>query len=141
MAYWTGGLHGYTWAEEDEVPVGTIAMWSSLNGAIPTGWAECNGTDNAPGPDLRDRFIVGANAKPVDTSGGAATHVHADNLAHDAHGVTQPASHVFTQPSGHSAHAALATHQHELPFQLINGSTSRQRLQASTDSSYCQGLC
>jgi len=49
-------------------------MWSSLNGSIPTDWAECNGTANSPGPDLRDRFVVGRGAKTVDTTGGAAAH-------------------------------------------------------------------
>ena len=59
------------------MPVGAIAMWSSLNGAVPGGWAECDGTANAPGPDLRDRFIVGRGAKALDSAGGAATHTHA----------------------------------------------------------------
>ena len=56
-------------------PIGSILMWSALNGAIPAGWAECDGTANTPGPDLRDRFIVGrSGSKAVDTTGGTATH-------------------------------------------------------------------
>jgi hypothetical protein len=134
MAYWTSYTMGYTWtAETDELPVGAIALWSLLNGAIPTGWVECDGVANAPGPDLRDRFIVGRGAKPVDTSGGAATHVHADFLTHGTtvgvHIFTQPSghsNHLVTQPTAHGAISAHGTHAHELPVQLVSGTVSRQ---------------
>jgi len=81
-----------------ELPVGAISLWSLLNGGIPANWAECDGTANAPGPDLRNLFVVGRGTKTVDTTGGAATHTHGDALSHsggavDAHGVTQPNSH------------------------------------------------
>ena len=39
------------------VPVGGIIMWSGTT--IPSGWALCDGTNSTP--DLRNRFIVGAN--------------------------------------------------------------------------------
>jgi uncharacterized protein YjbI with pentapeptide repeats len=43
------------------VPVGGIIMWSGTIAAIPTPtWQLCDGTHNSPGPDLRDKFIVGA---------------------------------------------------------------------------------
>ena len=61
-------------------------MWSPLNGSTPAGWAECDGTANSPGPDLRNRFVVGRGTKTVDTIGGAATHIHTAHsgvLAHD----------------------------------------------------------
>ena len=84
------------------MPVGAIAMWSPLNGATPAGWAECDGTANAPGPDLRNRFIVGRGVDhTVDTSGGAQTHTHAGHAAH-----------VFTQPSGHAAHVVTQPNSH-----------------------------
>src|SRR3990172_12549450 len=70
-----------------ELPVGAIAMWSSLNGAVPAGWAECDGTANAPGPDLRNRFIVGRGTKTVDTTGGSATHTA---VAAHVHGELAP---------------------------------------------------
>ena len=38
------------------VPAGIIVMWSGADGAIPTGWALCNGSNGTP--DLRGRFII-----------------------------------------------------------------------------------
>src|SRR3990167_9672395 len=101
---------------DTELPVGAIAMWSALNGSVPANWAECDGTANAPGPDLRNLFVVGRGTKTVDTSGGDATHVHGDSLTHaggavDAHGFTQPSghsAHVVTQPSAHTDHPSLS---------------------------------
>lgn len=57
------------------VPIGGIVMWSgSLAEAADLSpvWEICNGTDNAPGPDLRDKFIVGAKQ---DDSGVAKTNI------------------------------------------------------------------
>ena len=42
------------------VPVGGIVMWSGTIATIPATWALCDGTANAPGPDLRNKFVVGA---------------------------------------------------------------------------------
>jgi len=39
------------------IPTGVIVMWSGTT--IPSGWALCDGTNSTP--DLRNRFIVGAN--------------------------------------------------------------------------------
>jgi microcystin-dependent protein len=41
------------------VPVGAIVMWAGTEAQIPTGWALCNGLNATP--DLRDRFILGAD--------------------------------------------------------------------------------
>lgn len=41
----------------NSVPPGGIIMWSGTT--IPTGWALCDGENDTP--DLRNRFIVGAN--------------------------------------------------------------------------------
>lgn len=48
------------------VPSGGIIMWSGTIATIPTGWFLCNGSNSTP--DLRNLFIVGANAD----SGGVA---------------------------------------------------------------------
>jgi hypothetical protein len=48
------------------LPKGIIALWSGTIATIPAGWALCNGLNGTP--DLRNRFVVGANAD----SGGAA---------------------------------------------------------------------
>jgi hypothetical protein len=90
-------------------------MWGGLVAAIPSGWALCNGANGTP--DLRDRFVKGAAAEPG-TTGGAATHNHA--------------AHVVTQPAAHAAHAALATHAHELPFSKATGGTGALKMLAQS---------
>lgn len=52
------------------IPVGGIIMWSGAISAIPAGWALCNGSNGTP--DLRDKFVIGANA---DDSGVAKTNI------------------------------------------------------------------
>jgi hypothetical protein len=77
------------------VPVGGIIMWSGTIATIPATWALCDGTSNTPGPDLRDKFVVGAKqddagvAKSnilgsLSQSGGATGHSHSGhaNLTH-----------------------------------------------------------
>lgn len=46
------------------VPRGLISMWSGAVGAIPTGWALCDGTNGTP--DLKGRFIAGYDPGDVD---------------------------------------------------------------------------
>lgn len=77
------------------VPVGLISMWSGAIASIPANWAFCDGVANAPGPDLRDQFVVGASqdvsavAKTniegsLKQTGGATGHSHSNhaNLTH-----------------------------------------------------------
>lgn len=49
---------------QETIPQGIIVMWSGYNANIPTGWALCNGqtVDGVKTPDLRGRFIYGAEA-------------------------------------------------------------------------------
>ncbi len=75
------------------VPVGGIVLWSGLIAAIPTTWALCDGTANAPGPDLRDTFVVGARS---DSGGVAKTNI--EGSLKQTGGVTG---------HSHSAHANL----------------------------------
>ena len=61
------------------LPKGVILMWSGSIATVPTGWALCNG-DTISGvvtPDLRNKFIVGANA---DGSGVAKSNVSGSAL-------------------------------------------------------------
>ena len=85
-------------------------MWSGALANIPSGWVLCNGLNGTP--DLRDRFVKGAAAgQQPGTTGGAATHSHAD------HSVTQPASH-----AGHT-HGYSQVPNHVHVEQLQGGTT------------------
>lgn len=75
-------------------PVGGIIMWSGAIASIPEPWALCDGTANAPGPDLRDKFIVGASS---DDAGVAKTNIRGS--------LEQSAT---ATGHSHSAHAALS---------------------------------
>jgi hypothetical protein len=55
------------------VPIGAIVMWSGTIASIPTPqWQLCDGSANSPGPDLRDKFVVGARQ---DSGGVAKTNI------------------------------------------------------------------
>jgi hypothetical protein len=54
----------------DIIPSGLISMWSGTIATIPSGWLLCNGSSGTP--DLRDRFVIGANA---DDAGVAKTNI------------------------------------------------------------------
>jgi hypothetical protein len=76
------------------VPIGCIVLWSGSAGAIPDGWALCDGTSGTP--NLLDKFVVAAGATyAIGDTGGAATvdirHSHADGTlaaASDSHSHT-----------------------------------------------------
>lgn len=62
--------------------VGQVIMWFGTLGAIPDGWALCNGSGGTP--DLRDRFVVGAGTTYAlgatggsDTTSSSGAHTHA----------------------------------------------------------------
>jgi hypothetical protein len=74
---------------------GLIVMWSGSLGAVPAGWALCDGTNGTP--DLRDRFIAGARGDyggvPKSTlegepkqTGGSVTHTHTFTTNGHTHG-------------------------------------------------------
>lgn len=42
------------------IPSGLISMWSGTIASIPSGWYLCNGSNGTP--DLRNKFIIGADA-------------------------------------------------------------------------------
>lgn len=74
------------------VPVGGIIVWSGSIASIPSPYALCDGTANSPGPDLRDKFIVGAKqddggvAKSniegsLQVAGGVTGHLHSVHAA------------------------------------------------------------
>ena len=57
------------------IPQGAIAMWSGLQGELPSGWSLCDGSNACP--NLSERFIRGAQAgEIIGTQGGSANHIH-----------------------------------------------------------------
>ena len=99
------------------VPVGGIIIWSGSIASIPATWALCDGTANSPGPDLRDKFVVGAKqdeggiAKTniegtLTQSGGTTAHSHPFTIS-DHTGLTHGLT-IANHPD--ITHAALASH-------------------------------
>lgn len=98
------------------VPVGAIIMWSGTIATIPSPtWELCDGTANAPGPDLRDRFVVGATADDggvaksnvegsLQQSGGVTGHLHS------AHGNLTHAGITIADHTGLTHSLAIANH-------------------------------
>lgn len=86
---------------------------------VNPGWYLADGTvtlqDGTTPPDMRGRFIIGADGTtfPLGGTGGTASHVHP--FTHEAaHGITQPvfaapAAHAITQP----VFASHGAHQHD----------------------------
>lgn len=55
------------------IPTGAIMLWSGAAENVPAGWHVCDGTEGTP--DLRGRFVLGANAAhTVGETGGEETH-------------------------------------------------------------------
>lgn len=124
------------------VPVGGIILWSGTVATIPTGWALCDGTANSPGPDLRDKFVVGAkqddsgvaktNLTGSLTASGAAavsTHTLSTNVAIDAHSLSTNVA-----LSAHSLTTNVAIADHSLTTSAARTSTASSRAFATTTS-------
>ena len=94
------------------IPTGGIILWSGSVGAIPTGWALCNGSNGTP--DLRSRFVIGAgSAYNVAATGGSANTV----VVSHTHSVTDPGhAHTVTQGA------------------TVSGTTPRQRIRVLGDT-------
>jgi len=106
--------------DPEEVLTGFILLWNGLIANIPAGWQLCNGTNGTP--DLRDKFVVGAQADITGVAktcvtgvytqvGGCNTHYHTGTIAVTAHAAH---THVF----GTIAVADHAAHTH-----LVSGNT------------------
>jgi len=99
----------------DIIPTGVITMWYGSIASIPSGWYLCDGTNSTP--DLRARFVVGANTTtyPVSATGGSAD---ATLVSHN-----HSASSSFSGSAlGTHTHAANDSgHTHTLPGSVANG--------------------
>lgn len=91
------------------IPAGVIVLWSGAVGAVPSGWALCNGSNGTP--DLRDRFVVGAGSTyAVGATGGTTTtsaaggHTHTEASAggHNHTGVTGDTALTTAQMPSHT---------------------------------------
>lgn len=81
------------------VPVGVVVMWSGAIGAVPAGWALCDGSGGTP--DLRDRFVVGAgNSYVVGATGGASQHNHGGATGGHALTIAQMPAHAHGNSVG-----------------------------------------
>jgi hypothetical protein len=59
---------------EQQVPVGTIALWHGDPAWIPSGWQLCDG--RAGTPDVTNRFVLGASEEDAGHGGPGDAHVH-----------------------------------------------------------------
>jgi hypothetical protein len=61
--------------DTEGIPPGIICLWSGKASSIPSGWVLCNGETHGPltTPDLRSRFIIGADADMQEETYGEAT--------------------------------------------------------------------
>jgi hypothetical protein len=91
------------------VPTGVVILWLR-EGALPTGWAECNGSNGCP--NMADRYVKGwdGSSQNLQGAGGshqgvlsATTHMHTNALHHHrltspghTHGVTVDDHRVYT---------------------------------------------
>jgi uncharacterized protein YjbI with pentapeptide repeats len=91
------------------VPIGGIVMWSGSIATIPTpAWALCDGTANTPGPDLRDKFIVGAKQ---DDAGLAKTNIRGSlEVSNSATGATLAGHAALSHAGGSVADHTGLTH-------------------------------
>jgi len=100
--------NGAGWDEYGFSPPGIIVMWSGAIGAIPTGWALCDGTGGTP--DLRGRFIVS-----YDDRGGAAP-AHSDTLYTTIGHEGGEKEHELTGAEAPTIDAAGGLHTHTVPY-------------------------
>jgi hypothetical protein len=80
---------------------GMIMMWSGTIATIPSGWVLCDGSNSTP--DLRNRFIIGANA---DDGGVAKTNVTGSATQ------TGGSKDAIVVSHSHTASVTDPTHQH-----------------------------
>jgi hypothetical protein len=137
------------------VPIGAIIIWSGTIATIPGGYALCDGTANAPGPDLRDVFIVGAKQDDggvpktnitgaLTSTGGAVTHDHdATNAAVSAHSLSTNVAidaHSLSTSVAVSAHSlstnvALSAHSLTTDVAIANHTLTTSQGRTSSASS------
>jgi len=92
-----------------------IMIWKGLVSAIPSGWVLCDGNNSTP--DLRGKFIKGAQSGDEGGSGGSTTLTHS-GTAVTSHPVTttSQASAGATQRGTAASTVTLLAHTHNTPI-------------------------
>ena len=85
--------------ESSITPPGMIALWWGDVSLIPVGWFLCDGLNSTP--DLRDKFIVGADDTNENTGGGTVS--PGDGFGHNVHDV-HTASATHSSDGSHGSH-------------------------------------
>jgi hypothetical protein len=103
------------------MPQGVIVMWGGPIANIPAGWALCNGVQNAPGPDLTSRFVIGASSTgytPGTTGGASSVGLTANNIPSHSHTVSLSGNTGSAGGHVHSASSSVSDpgHHHEDPY-------------------------
>ena len=90
-----------------EPPVGTIVMWSNSVGAVPAGWAYCNGdvVNGVTTPNMVGRFPLDGGIGGTDFTGGSPTATTDSKGAH---------SHTITVDDHTLTEAEMPSHSHAL---------------------------
>jgi Phage Tail Collar Domain len=107
----------------DTVPIGAIMMWSGSYLSLPHGWYVCDGGtyNNVLTPNLRDRFIYGANQFNENYSQSDSLGFSGGNSSHN---------HSYTV-SGQVFHISGGGHSHYINF---NGSTAVEKGDANSSA-------
>lgn len=95
------------------LPTGVITMWSGTIATIPSGWLLCDGTSGTP--DLRNRFIIGADAD----SGGAAKTTITGSATQ-----TGGSKDAITVSHTHTASVTDAGHRHYTTYDGLVGTSA-----------------
>ncbi|NQZ09146.1 MAG: hypothetical protein HRT35_18470, partial [Algicola sp.] len=117
----------------DLVPAGTVVMWHNpqprRNNPVPNGWALCDGGKYTYGddleattPDLRGKFVIGANQQyPVsDTGGSDVIAMEQRHMPSHGHQVNEGDGHLHTvDDPGHNHNFTYTTVSNR---RLLNGS-------------------
>ena len=102
------------------VPAGGIIMFSGSLGDLPDGWVLCDGSNGTP--DLRDRFVVGAEGaySQGSTGGQDAVTLTTAQLPSHSHG------------AGSLDTSEQSNHQHTTPTATSSSGTQFQAVDAET---------
>ena len=110
------------------IPHGVITLWSGSIATVPSGWVLCDGSNGTP--DLRNRFVVGADAdsggmaqtsytgSPTQT-GGNVHHTHSGKTGYSADWYSPGINLIDRYPNDWDKNACI---DHDHPFTTGNES-------------------